>query len=86
MRAKIIKIGNSKGIRLPKTVLEQCEFKDEVSLQVKDNKLIITSNKKPRQGWAEEFKKLIKNQKSADDDLKDFREFTTKWEESEWEW
>jgi antitoxin MazE len=86
MKAKIIKIGNSKGIRLPKAVVEQCDFKDEVSLLVKENKLIITSHKKPRQGWAEAYKKILKEQKVLTDDLKDFRDFTTEWEENEWEW
>jgi len=86
MKAKIIKIGNSKGILLSKAVIEQCEFIDEVLLNVIDNKLIITPYKNPRKGWAEKFKKNIKNQKNAVDDLKDFREFTTEWEENEWEW
>ena len=86
MKAQIIKIGNSKGIRLPKTLLEQCELKDEVTIRVKNKNLIIASRKKSREGWAKEFEKLTKDQKRTKDDLKDFRQFTTQWEKDEWEW
>ena len=85
MRSKIVKIGNSKGIRLPKTIIEQCELKDEVTLQVKDKKIIISSSKVSRKGWAEEFRRLTKNQEGKDD-LKEFRNFTTQWENEEWQW
>jgi antitoxin MazE len=86
MKAKIIKIGNSKGIRIPKSTLKDCGFGDEVEMQVKKNNLILSPVKKPREGWAEQFKKLTKKYKDGEDDLKDFREFTTEWEENEWEW
>ena len=85
MKAKIIKIGNSKGIRLPINVIEQCGLKDEVILQVYGKKITI-SNEKPRKGWAKKFKSLAKSQISRDDYLKDFREYVTEWEKNEWKW
>lgn len=88
MKAQIIKIGNSKGIRLPKAVLEQCEFRDEVIIQVKDKKLIVSKRKTARHGWAKEFERILKQekQKRKKDELKDFRDFGTEWEKNEWEW
>jgi antitoxin MazE len=86
METKIVKIGNSKGIRLPKAVLEQCGFNDGVTIQVKDKKLIISSRKKSREGWAKEFEKLTRDQKKTKDDLRTIRGFTTQWEKDEWEW
>ena len=87
MKASIIKIGNSKGIRLPKPVLEQCEFRDEVDIQVRDKKLIVTKRNSTRQGWAKEFEQIAKQEKpKKKDDLKEFRDFRTEWEKNEWEW
>lgn len=62
MKATIIPIGNSKGIRIPKAILEQCNINKEVSLEVKDNCIIIRPVKeKARKGWHEYFKKMKEN-------------------------
>jgi antitoxin MazE len=84
MRAQIIKIGNSQGIRIPKTVLEQTGLKDEVELEVEDNKIIIRSIKQPRQGWEESFKKMAENKddKLLDKDLS----LQNNWDKDEWQW
>ncbi|PJZ46669.1 AbrB/MazE/SpoVT family DNA-binding domain-containing protein [Leptospira brenneri] len=59
MKAAVIQIGNSKGIRIPKTVLAECLIEDEVDLLVEDNKIIITPYKnKPRVGWEDQFKAM----------------------------
>ncbi|TGK48002.1 AbrB/MazE/SpoVT family DNA-binding domain-containing protein [Leptospira kanakyensis] len=61
MKAAVIQIGNSKGIRIPKTVLAECQIEDEVDLLVEDNKIIITPVKsKPRMGWEDQFKAMAK--------------------------
>ena len=64
MRTQIIDIGNSKGIRLPKKILELAKISDEVELIFQNETLMITPiEKKPRQGWellfTTENKKLI---------------------------
>jgi antitoxin MazE len=56
MRASIVRIGNSQGIRIPKVVLEQTRLHGEVELEVKDKKIIISPVKKPRQDWDRQFK------------------------------
>ncbi|EKJ88076.1 AbrB/MazE/SpoVT family DNA-binding domain-containing protein [Leptospira meyeri] len=59
MKAVVIQIGNSKGIRIPKTVLAECQIEDEVDLLVEGNKIIITPFKnKPRMGWEDQFKAM----------------------------
>jgi antitoxin MazE len=62
----IIKIGNSKGIRLPIAVLKQCGIDSKVELEIKDNYIILKPVKTPRQGWAEAFELMHKN---GDDSL-----------------
>lgn len=81
MRASIIKIGNSKGIRLPKPIIEQCGLKNEVQLEVHDHELIIRSLRNPRENWEDSFMAMAAN---GDDKLVD-PETITAWEE-EWEW
>src|SRR5205823_8659137 len=68
MRARIVKIGNSQGIRIPKIVLEQTRLKDEVELRVQDHEIIITTPQKPRAGWQAAF---IEMANQEDDKLLD---------------
>lgn len=48
MKARIVKIGDSKGIRMPKPILEQCNLQDEVEIEVEKKQLIIRAFTKPR--------------------------------------
>ena len=82
MRASIIKIGNSQGIRLPKPLLEQCGFNQEVELEIRNHELIIKSPRNPRANWEKSFSAMAAN---GDDKLLD-PESTTQWDEVEWEW
>ena len=66
MRMNIIKIGNSKGIRLPQAVLKQCGIDSKVDLEIQDDCIIIKPVKNPREGWAEAFKLMHKRN---DDEL-----------------
>ena len=59
MRAHIVPIGNSKGIRIPKPLLELCHIKTEVDLVVRDKSLVIYPVRThPRAGWAEAFRAM----------------------------
>ena len=54
MQVNVVKIGNSKGIRIPKKVLDQCQVNETLDLSVQDNVIVLTPvHKKPREGWAE---------------------------------
>ena len=72
MQAKLVKIGNSYGVRLPKSVIESCEFSSDLELTVKGKSVVITSEKQPRMGWKEAIQEEI--------NLKPLRYL------GEWEW
>jgi len=83
MKAKVIKIGNSKGIRIPKPMLQECGLDEEVELVVKEDKIIIYPINKVRGGWEEAYKNMAD---IGDDDLIDQANIQTDWDEDEWEW
>jgi antitoxin MazE len=58
MEANIIKIGNSKGVRLSKTILEKYQIGDKVEMILEKDQIILKPVKQPRQGWAEAFKRM----------------------------
>jgi antitoxin MazE len=56
MRANIIKVGNSKGLILNKTILEKYQIENEVNIRLQDDHLIIEPISNPREGWDSQFK------------------------------
>ena len=66
METNIIPIGNSKGIRLSKTILERYNIHDRVDLVFEKDHIIIKPKPEPRRGWDAEFKRMNKN---GDDQL-----------------
>jgi len=56
MKVELVRIGNSRGIRIPKPVLEQCGFGDTVELSVEKHRLVIVPEHRSRQGWEEAFR------------------------------
>ncbi len=60
MKVAIIPIGNSKGIRIPKPMLEQCRFGKSVEIEVENNRLILRPVGRPRSGWEDAFKAMPK--------------------------
>lgn len=84
VKTRIVKIGNSQGIRIPKLILEQLGFTEEVELEVLPNQLIVRSAHPPRYAWEEQFKAMAQE---GDDQLLDAGVLTlTEWDEREWEW
>ena len=84
MIVKVKKIGNSKGIILPKNLLEMCEIEEEVSLTVEDNHIIISASGKPRAGWEEQFKTALSEVKELESDY--FSNFSNEFDDKEWTW
>jgi antitoxin MazE len=82
MKAKIIKIGNSRGVRLPRTVIEEVGLGDEVLLEASRGALVIRPVNSPRSNWSESFKRMALE---GDDELIDFNS-ANKWDDKEWEW
>lgn len=62
MKTSIIKIGNSKGLRLSKTILEKYDLKDQVELILEEDQIIIRPIDAPRKGWGEKFRKMAENE------------------------
>ena len=85
MKTKVIKIGNSKGVRIPRHILEQSGLKSEVEIEVKDKTIILKPTSKIREDWDNAFQKMSENN---DDILLDqeYLENSTSWDNEEWEW
>lgn len=60
METKVIRIGNSKGLRLSKTILEKYEIGDTVNLKLEEDYIIIEPIRKPRENWDSAFKEMHK--------------------------
>lgn len=58
MYIDIVKIGNSKGIRLPTYVLKECNIKDQVEIEVVDGKIVIQAVDVPRKNWDQKFETM----------------------------
>jgi antitoxin MazE len=61
MEVSVIPIGNSKGIRLTKTILEKYNIQDTVELILEKGYIILKPKAKPRQGWEKAFRKMHEN-------------------------
>ena len=85
MRAKIIRIGNSRGIRLPKPILEASGITDEVDVTVEDGRVVLLRPPKhPREGWAEDARRMAAN--GDDADVWEGATGLNSWDEEEWTW
>ncbi len=56
MRMELLRIGNSRGIRIPKPLIEQCGLGKTVELRVENERLVISPERRPRQGWEDAFR------------------------------
>jgi antitoxin MazE len=84
MKTRIIRIGNSQGIRIPKPLLEQTGLCDEVEVIVHDDALVIRPIKNPRVGWAEAFQEMAR--RGDDALLDDAAPSPSAWDDQEWHW
>lgn len=81
MKAQIIQIGNSQGIRIPKVLLEETGISGEVELETSPDGILIRNIKKPRGDWDAIFKKLA----DTDDDMH-VKNVRSDFEKKEWQW
>lgn len=73
MQLSIVKVGNSKGLRLPKSILEEYHIQDAVELKLKEGFIELRPVKLPRQNWVDEFKG-INSDTNEEERLPDFFE------------
>jgi len=84
MQTRIVRIGNSQGIRIPKTLLEQAGIGDRVELEVQEGQIAIRPARRLREHWAQAFAAMAV---AGDDQLLDGPQAAaTVWDEEEWEW
>jgi antitoxin MazE len=83
IKTKIVKIGNSQGIRIPKLLLDQTNLDQDVELEVHDNRIVIRASYPSRHGWDEQFRLMAE---LADDHLVDEAVSLSFWDEEDWEW
>ncbi len=85
MITKVVRIGNSRGIRIPKSFIDQSGIKNEVELEVKDDRIIIKSLPDIRKNWDLAFQKMSEN---GDDVLLDQDSLIdqSSWDNEGWTW
>ncbi len=85
MKAKIIRIGNSRGVRIPKPILEDIGLHGEVDLQVHEGSIVIRPVARPREVWEQAFQSMPA---SRDDQLLDeeLLSYQSSWDDEEWQW
>lgn len=82
MKTRLVRIGNSRGVRLPKPLIEEAGLIDEVDLELRGNTIVIAARPTARRGWAEAARKL---RAQGGDALLDPLT-ATHFDETEWQW
>ncbi|MBI3049778.1 MAG: AbrB/MazE/SpoVT family DNA-binding domain-containing protein [Acidobacteria bacterium] len=81
-RTRLVRIGNSRGIRVPRALLEQADLPEEVELQAQPGRLIVRAARRPREGWADAARRM---RERNEDRLLD-PVTPTRFDENEWRW
>jgi antitoxin MazE len=81
-KTRLVRIGNSRGIRVPKLLLERADLPDEVELRAEPGRLVVTAAARPRAGWAEKARRM--HERGEDTRLD--AGTATRFDETEWEW
>jgi antitoxin MazE len=83
VKTRIVRIGNSRGVRLPKPLLDQTGLTGEVEVEAQGNQLIIRPIRAPRAGWAEAFADMAA---AGEDELLDQVLPPTRFDRDDWTW
>lgn len=82
IKTRIIRIGNSRGIRIPKVLLDQAQLTEEVELRAEPGRVVVKAARGPRFGWADAAKAMH----ARDEDRLLDEPVSTRFEDKEWEW
>ena len=82
MKARIVRVGNSRGVRLPKPLLDEAGLPEEVEIHAEPGRIIIESATRPRAGWANAARAMAKRDEDRllDDPI------PTEFDLGEWTW
>ncbi|HKJ30506.1 MAG TPA: AbrB/MazE/SpoVT family DNA-binding domain-containing protein [Balneolales bacterium] len=85
MKTKLIRIGNSQGVRIPKPLIKESGLSGEIEMILRDNEIILRSPEETRKDWDQSFEKMAEK---GDDQLLDKEEveFPSEWDQNEWTW
>jgi antitoxin MazE len=81
-KTRIVRIGNSRGIRVPKALLDQAQLPEEVELHAEPGRLVVRAARRARAGWAQAAKAVHGR---GDDQLLD-EPTATRFDREEWDW
>ncbi len=84
IKSKIVRIGNSQGVRIPHFLLQQLHLANEVEMSIQDDQLVIRAARKPRQDWEAQFSRLLPavSHPPGEEALPQL----TDWDGTEWTW
>lgn len=82
MRVTLDRIGNSRGVRLPKAIIEQCGFELGIEMTVRGTEVVLSPAKPIREGWDERFREAA----GVEPEAPLLGEFGTDWEDDGWTW
>ena len=81
-KTRMVRIGNSRGIRIPKILLDQAQLPDEVELLAEPGRLVVQATRRPRTGWATAARAMSEQARDA---LLD-EPIATRFDREEWKW
>ena len=81
-KTRIVRIGNPRGIRVPKLLLDQADLPDEVELRAEPGRLVVSAVARPRAGWAKKAKSMHERGEDRPVEV----DTKTRFDETEWRW
>jgi antitoxin MazE len=82
MITQLIKVGNSRGIRIPKPLIQETGLTNDVTIRADGGSIVISPVRAVRSGWQEAFNKMHAN----NDDVLIDKNIRSNWDDDEWEW
>ena len=83
MKVNLVSIGNSKGVRIPRSIIKACGFGEQIEMRVSEGMVVLTPARNPREGWNRAFETMAA---TGDDALLVPEGMAHEWDEAEWEW
>jgi antitoxin MazE len=83
MKVNLVSIGNSKGVRIPRSIIKACDFGEQVEMRVSEGMVVLTPARNLREGWNRAFESMAA---AGDDALLVPESLAHEWDQEEWEW
>lgn len=83
MKVNLVSIGNSKGVRIPASIIKECGLGDELEMRVENGIVVLAPMRKVREGWGAAFEKMAA---AGDDALLLPDDLETDFDAKDWTW